>query len=87
VGRGVRDEVLALVRESVGPLGFEPWVIFEGPVDTIVDEQTAVELLATLREALSNIARHAGAGRVDIGPAPQGGTLVVWKVPAPRSDG
>jgi signal transduction histidine kinase len=47
-------------------LGFEPQVTFEGPIDTVVDDATARQLLATLREALSNVARHAAAQRVDI---------------------
>jgi signal transduction histidine kinase len=63
---GPRHQVLALAREAAGSLGFQPQVAFDGPVDTIVDGPTAAELLATLREALSNVARHAGAGRVDI---------------------
>ena len=63
---GPRHQVLALAREAAGSLGFQPQVTFDGPVDTILDGQTAAELLATLREALSNVARHAGAGRVDI---------------------
>jgi signal transduction histidine kinase len=66
VGPGVRDEVLTLARESAGPLGFAPRVIFDGPIDTTVDERTAEELLATLREALSNVVRHAAASQVEI---------------------
>jgi signal transduction histidine kinase len=63
---GVRDEVLALAREAAGPLGFAPRVVFEGPVDVAVDSAVGADLLATLREALSNVARHAGASRVDV---------------------
>jgi signal transduction histidine kinase len=47
-------------------LGFEPRVVFDGPVDTLVEPRVASELLATLREALSNVARHASASRVEI---------------------
>src|SRR5690606_13967824 len=63
---GLRNRVLSLARESAGPLGFDPRVLLDGPVDTAVDERTGTELLATLREALSNVARHARASRVEV---------------------
>src|SRR5439155_3693094 len=63
---GVRQQIMALCSEASGLLGFEPRVVFEGPVDATVDETTAPELIATLREALSNVARHAAATRVDV---------------------
>jgi signal transduction histidine kinase len=65
-GEGLRDQILALTGEASGPLGVEPRVLLDGPVDTGVDHATGAELLATLREALSNVARHAGARRVDV---------------------
>jgi signal transduction histidine kinase len=63
---GVRSQVLELVRDSGAALGFEPTVLFDGPVDSSTPDGLAVDLLATLREALSNVARHARAGRVDV---------------------
>ena len=45
-------------------LGFEPVVRFDGPVDTAVDDDLANELFAVIREALSNVAKHAGASAV-----------------------
>jgi len=63
---GLRDRVLALLREAAGPLGFEPRVLLDGPLDSAVDDRVAAELLVTLREALSNVARHARASRVDV---------------------
>ena len=62
---GLRQKVLALISEASGPLGFDPHVIFDGPVDT-VDEAAGAELLAVLREALTNVARHARASTVDV---------------------
>jgi signal transduction histidine kinase len=64
--RGVRDRVLALAREAAGPLGFDPSTFFDGPVDSAVSNEVGAELLATLREALSNVARHARATKVEI---------------------
>jgi signal transduction histidine kinase len=48
-------------------LGFEPRVHFEGPVDTIIGAELAEHVLASLRELLSNVIRHARATAVDIG--------------------
>jgi PAS domain S-box-containing protein len=62
---GVRADILAVVREQQPVLGFEPRVRFEGPVETI-GESIAIELLAVVREALSNVARHAGASEAQV---------------------
>jgi signal transduction histidine kinase len=40
--------------------------VFDGPVDAAVPEHIAEHLLATLREALSNVARHSGASSAGI---------------------
>jgi signal transduction histidine kinase len=64
---GLRDRIMALTREARGPLGFNPEVTFDGPIDTLVDNDVGRDLLATLREALSNVARHAAATSVDVG--------------------
>lgn len=58
---GLRDSVLSLAREATRVLGFEPTVAFTGPVETLIPDYVADQLLATLREALSNVARHASA--------------------------
>lgn len=63
---GMRDRIMALAHEAAGPLGFGPRVAFDGPVDTLVPEHVESDLLATLREALANAARHAGARTVDV---------------------
>ena len=63
---GLRDRVLTLTRESAGALGFEPTVLFAGPVDVALDTEHEPEALATLREALSNVGKHARATRVDV---------------------
>ena len=62
---GLRQRILCLASEAAGPLGFEPQVTFEGPVDS-VPEDVAAELLAVIREALTNAARHAGASQVGL---------------------
>jgi len=62
----LRREVLDIAREAARTLGFRPQVTFNGPVDTEVAGAVAPDLLATLREALSNVARHANAAAVRI---------------------
>jgi signal transduction histidine kinase len=65
-GRSLRGELLSLAAEAAASLGFEPHLRMLGPVDTAVDHETAGQLLAVVREALSNVVRHANATRVDI---------------------
>ena len=65
-GGGLRDRVHALGRQAAGALGFEPRCLFDGLIDNGLDDQLAADLLATLREALSNVARHANATKVDV---------------------
>jgi len=47
-------------------VGFDVPVEFNGPVDTAVSDPVADQLLPTLREALTNIGRHAGATRARV---------------------
>ena len=55
---GLRDRIFSLVREARGHLGFLPELTFEGPIDTMVDEEASTGLLNALRDALSNVARN-----------------------------
>jgi len=66
-GPSVRQQLLDLAAQSVPALGFEPVIRFDGPIDAAVDPSLAEELLAVLREALTNIARHAHASRAEVG--------------------
>lgn len=63
---GLRADVLRLVRQAENALGFAPRATFEGLVDSAVPEDVADHLLAVLREALTNAAKHARASRVDV---------------------
>ena len=65
-GQGLRAEVLAVVHDAAPALGFEPRLILDGPIDSAVQGETAAAVVATLREALSNVAKHANATVVDV---------------------
>jgi signal transduction histidine kinase len=65
-GGSVRSLVRALVKEYTPVLGFTPTVRILGPVDTTVSSNLSDQLLAVLREALSNIARHAVADQAEV---------------------
>lgn len=62
----LRAEVRSLVKEYVPVLGFTPGVRTSGPIDSAVSPEVGQQLLAVLREAISNVARHALADRADI---------------------
>lgn len=76
-GGGLRRSILDLAVEAAGLLGFEPRVLFEGPVDAGVPPELVPELLAVLRESLSNVSRHARAANVGITVTCGNGQLVV----------
>ncbi|MDF3291367.1 GAF domain-containing sensor histidine kinase [Streptomyces silvisoli] len=63
---GLRTRVLRELGQASVPLGFAPSVRFTGAVDALVSETTGKNLIAALREALSNAFRHARASRIDI---------------------
>jgi len=61
-----RSAVLSVVSELEPVLGFEPRVTFAGPVDLAAPDASVDDLIAALREALTNVARHAKARCVDV---------------------
>jgi signal transduction histidine kinase len=63
---GLRAEILAVVSRYAESLGFEPRLRYDGPVDSAVPDELRPDVVATLREALSNVARHARATSVDV---------------------
>jgi signal transduction histidine kinase len=62
----LRAKVLREAGQSGALLGFEPAVRFVGPVDTMASAATGDHVVAMLREALTNAAKHARAKRVDV---------------------
>ncbi|GGL00964.1 histidine kinase [Planomonospora parontospora subsp. parontospora] len=63
---GLRAQIVDLVEGARGHLGFMPGLRMEGSLDNQVPAEIAEHLLAVLREALSNIVRHAKATKADV---------------------
>ena len=62
----LRAQLLQTIRDAARNLHVDPRVTFTGPLDTKVPDDVRDDVLATLREALSNAARHAEAGQVHV---------------------
>jgi signal transduction histidine kinase len=62
----LRALLLQAVDAGAEQLGFSPSLRMDGLLDTLVPGTVAEHLLAALREALSNAARHASASKVDV---------------------
>ncbi|WP_426364884.1 GAF domain-containing sensor histidine kinase [Streptomyces sp. E-08] len=63
---GLRTRVLREINMAAVPLGFKPAHRFLGAIDATVGELTGKNLIAALREALSNVFRHAEASRIEV---------------------
>ena len=75
----LRARLVELVEEARAHLGFMPGLRMEGQLDSLVSGELAEHALAVVREALSNIARHAHATKAEVAAEVSGGrfTLVV----------
>jgi two-component system, NarL family, sensor histidine kinase DevS len=62
----LRARIVELIEELTPAVGFTPTLRLEGLVDTRVSKDVGADLLPVLREALSNVARHAEATHVDV---------------------
>src|SRR5215468_6255127 len=62
----LRGRILGVVEEMTDSLGYPPGLRMAGQLDTRVSEPIAEQMLAALREALANVAKHARASRVDV---------------------
>lgn len=65
-GRSVRQEVLGMAAEAAEALGYDPIVRFDGPIDLALPADVAENLVATVREALANVVKHAQTPHLEL---------------------
>jgi signal transduction histidine kinase len=63
----LRIELSSILEEEAAVLGFPATLHTTGPIDSAVSDVVRSHLVAVLREALSNAARHAEASAVEVG--------------------
>ncbi len=73
----LRALVLQAVDAGGEQLGFAPSLRMDGLLDTLVPQAVIEHLLATVREALSNVCRHAKASSVAVQVSVRDGELVL----------
>lgn len=64
--QSLRGDIFAVIGEAARVLGFEPEITLVGPIDAVVPAHLNDDVLATLRESLSNVVRHAQADAVNV---------------------
>ncbi len=72
----VPESIERIIGNSGRVLGFLPGITYTGSLDE-VPAPVVQEMVAVLNEALSNVARHADAGRVDVTIASADGQLLL----------
>ena len=63
---GVRARIISLLHELTVVAGFEVHSSFYGPVDSVISGTIAEHLLAIVREAITNVGRHARATQASV---------------------
>lgn len=74
-GRDLASEITTVCRDALVTLGFPPDLRLVGRLNDL-PEQLETDVLAVLREGLSNVARHAGATSVQVDVTLDGGVSV-----------
>jgi signal transduction histidine kinase len=62
----LRADIRGVVGEYADTLGFTPQLKLRGPLDSVVPAVVRPQILAAVREGLSNVVRHAGATSVEV---------------------
>lgn len=65
-GAGLRAAVLEVLRQLTPVLGFEPAFDVVGPVDTVTAGELQEQVVAVVREAVTNAAKHSRATAVGV---------------------
>ena len=64
--RSLRTELFGVVADLSEMLGSDPRITFVGPLDSVVPDDLRADVLAVVRESLTNVAKHAAASRVSL---------------------
>jgi len=62
----LQTELTSMVDRAAATMKFRPTLQIDGPLRTLVPDDTAPDLLAVLAEALSNASRHANASSITV---------------------
>lgn len=62
----LRRRVLDVAREAGDALALTPRIAFSGPIDLLSDAETTDDVVAVVRESLSNVAKHASASSAEV---------------------
>ncbi|MET0932392.1 MAG: GAF domain-containing protein [Mycetocola sp.] len=73
----VRHTIIDLVNELTPSLGVIPQVSFSGPVDLLITGALARDVIAVIREGLTNTAKHAAARHISVAIGAGDGRVVV----------
>lgn len=73
----VRGRVMREVTQAASLLGFTPSVKLIGTLDTLIEDDVADQLIAALRETLTNAVKHADADEVEVVVAIDGAFVVL----------
>jgi two-component system, NarL family, sensor histidine kinase DevS len=60
------QELTLVTTQAKRVLGYMPRLRLDGPVESVITPEIRAELLASLREALTNVARHAAATETEV---------------------
>ena len=74
---GLRQSILEVVSELTPALGFAPHVAFGGLLDVPLPDGLGDDVLACVRESITNVAKHARAKSVVVDVALVGDTLTI----------
>jgi signal transduction histidine kinase len=76
-GEGLRNRILQVAGDVTTVLGFAPAVSFAGLVDTVVDTELTDDVIACVRESLTNVGRHARASSASVDVELVGSQLII----------
>ncbi|HYI32707.1 MAG TPA: GAF domain-containing protein [Glaciibacter sp.] len=74
---GVRHTIIDVANDLAPGLAAIPQVTFSGPVDLLITGDLARDVIAVVRESLTNAAKHASAGRIWVSVRVADGGVVV----------